>query len=432
MFKLILKTLWSRRHRNGWLLAELIVVCIVSWAIFDPVVVVTHDRMIPLGYDADCLCLVSLNVFRPNAPGFDRQATDSASLVRAYDNLVQRVRNYPEVKHATPILGWLYPNSQGQGITTRMPVGDTIPCRMRYIEFLPHTQFFETYGFRPGKGMTLEELSDYPYKDGDLVLSENTLETFFHTDNPQGCRFWQISSKDTLYTNVVGTTGTFRMYSDWQPIPVTFVPMNTIDLSYFPNDVKILVRLEERVSMDRFLHRFHPWMVRELRAGNLYAQKVESYQQLITKREYNTGTMTLYQRNVAMAVFFLINLCLGVSGTFWVQTRNRREEIGVMLSYGATRRDIVRFLLGEGIMLTTASTLIGCLFYLQYAISEGLAQGQTGMETTDSYWVHNFGQHFFIVSFIIYLILLVVVLVGIYIPARKISAISPTDALRDE
>ena len=83
-------------------------------------------------------------------------------------------------------------------------------------------------------------------------------------------------------------------------------------------------------------------------------------------------------------------------------------------------------------MLTTASTLIGCLFYLQYAISEGLAQGQTGMETTDSYWVHNFGQHFFIVSFIIYLILLVVVLVGIYIPARKISVISPTDALRDE
>ena len=62
MFKLILKMLWFRRHRNGWLLAELIVVCIVSWAIFDPVVVVTHDRMIPLGYDADRLCLVSLNV----------------------------------------------------------------------------------------------------------------------------------------------------------------------------------------------------------------------------------------------------------------------------------------------------------------------------------------------------------------------------------
>ena len=33
---------------------------------------------------------------------------------------------------------------------------------------------------------------------------------------------------------------------------------------------------------------------------------------------------------------------------------------------------------------------------------------------------------------IIYLILLVVVLVGIYIPARRISSIAPTEALRDE
>lgn len=431
MLKLIFKTLWSRRRRNGWLLAELIVVCIVSWVIFDPVIVVTHDRMIPLGYDADRLCLVSLNMYRPNAPGYDEQATDSASLMQAYDNLVQRVRNYPEVEHATPLLGWLYPNSQGQGTMTRIPAGDTTVCRMRYIEFLPHTQFFETYGFRPAKGLTPAALSDYPYKDGDLVLTENTLEAFFHTDNPQGRRFWIPRSQDTLYTDVVGATATFRMYSDWQPIPVAFVPMHTVNLSYFPNDVKILVRLEDGVGMERFLHRFHPWMVRELRAGNLYAQKVEPYRQLIARREY-AGTTTLYQRNVAMAVFFLVNLCLGVAGTFWVQTRTRREEVGVMLSYGATPGSIVRFLLGEGLVLTTVSTLVGCFLYLQYALSEGLAKGQTGMETTGSYWVQNFGQHFVIVSFIVYLVLLAVVLVGIYIPARRISSIPPTEALRDE
>lgn len=431
MFKLILKTLWSRRRRNGWLLAELIVVCIVSWAIFDPVIVVTHDRMIPLGYDADRLCLVSLNMYRPNAPGYDGQATDSASLMQAYSNLVQRVRNYPEVEHATPLLGWLYPNSQGLGSMTQVPAGDSIVCRMRYIEFLPHTQFFETYGFRPAKGLTPAELSDYPYKERELVLSENTLETFFHTDSPQGCRFWQFYGQDTLYTDVVGATAAFRMYSDWQPIPVAFVPMRTIDLNYFPDHVKILVRLEEGVSMEQFLHRFHPWMVRELRAGNLYAQKVEPYRQLIARREY-AGTTTLYQRNVAMAVFFLVNLCLGVAGTFWVQTRTRREEVGVMLSYGATPGSIVRFLLGEGLVLTTVSTLVGCFLYLQYALSEGLAKGQTGMETTGSYWVQNFGQHFVIVSFIVYLVLLAVVLVGIYIPARRISSIPPTEALRDE
>ena len=39
MFTLILKTLWARRRRNGWLLAELILVAVLSWIIFDPVIV---------------------------------------------------------------------------------------------------------------------------------------------------------------------------------------------------------------------------------------------------------------------------------------------------------------------------------------------------------------------------------------------------------
>ena len=43
MLKLILKNLWARRRRNGWLLAELILVSIVTWIILDPVIVMTYD-----------------------------------------------------------------------------------------------------------------------------------------------------------------------------------------------------------------------------------------------------------------------------------------------------------------------------------------------------------------------------------------------------
>lgn len=68
MLKLIFKNLWARRRRNGWLLAELILVSIVTWIILDPVIVVTHDRSIPLGYDADRLCLISLSKLQPQAP----------------------------------------------------------------------------------------------------------------------------------------------------------------------------------------------------------------------------------------------------------------------------------------------------------------------------------------------------------------------------
>lgn len=172
-------------------------------------------------------------------------------------------------------------------------------------------------------------------------------------------------------------------------------------------------------------------MVKELRAGNLFARNVRSYEALITKNESYDVT-PMYRRNLAMAAFFLINLCLGVIGTFWLQTRTRREEVGVMLSFGGTPGYIVRLLMGEGAVLTFIAALTGCLLYLQYAVKEGLERGRNWRQIIDECWITDFTQHFLVVSLIVFSILLAVVLIGIYIPARKISHIPPTEALRDE
>lgn len=434
MFRLIFKTLWARRRRNGWLLAELILVAVLSWIIFDPVIVVTYDRHLPLGYDADRLCMVSVGMLQPQAPGYDAQATDSASLMQAYLGIVERARQHPDVEQATPVLSFVYPGSQGSSTSTLTAEGDSVSHAFMYIEFLPHTHFFETFGFRPGQGsMTSEELSDYTYDELNVILSENMLEAMFHTPvYNKRLRFWTISETDTLYQPViVGTVGTFKYVSDWRPVPVAFKPVLHPDILSSLDDMHVVIRLKDGVSMDRFLHDFKPWMVRQMRVGNLYARDLQSYDDINADREFSSAT-SLYRRNLSIALFFLVNLCLGVIGTFWLQTRTRREEIGVMLSYGATPHRIRLQLLGEGVVLTTVATLAGCLLYLQYAISEGLNKGNAWVEGAASCWVDNFGLHFFIVSFIIYFILLLVVLIGIYIPARRISSIAPTEALRDE
>ena len=432
MFTLILKTLWTRRRRNGWLLAELILVAVLSWIIFDPVIVVTYDRHLPLGYDADRLCMVSVGMLRPQAPGYDEQATDSASLMQAYLNIVERARQHPDVEQAAPVLSFAYPGSSGSSSSGLTAAGDTLRLDLMYIEFLPHTHFFETYGFRPGQGsMTPEQLSDYAYNEANVVVTEDALEGLFHTRVFNRQRCWEADEEDTLYIPIVGTVGAFKYVSNWRPIPVGFVPVLHPDILSCLDDMHVVIRLKEGVSMDRFLHDFKPWMVRQMRAGNLYARDLQSYDAINKAREFDSTT-SLYRRNLSMALFFLINLCLGVIGTFWLQTRTRREEVGIMLSYGATPRRIRLQLLGEGMVLTTVATLIGCFLYLQYGLSEGLNKGNAWMQATTPCWVDHFGQHFAIVSLIIYLILLVVVLVGIYIPARRISTIPPTEALRDE
>ncbi|MDE5710917.1 MAG: hypothetical protein K2I27_07275, partial [Bacteroides sp.] len=113
MLKLIIKNLWARRRRNGWLLAELVLVSIISWVVLDPVIVVTHDRNIPLGYDADRLCLVSLATLQPSATGYDPAAQDSATLVDSYYHLIRRAADFEGVEMTTPILGFFYPKWPG-------------------------------------------------------------------------------------------------------------------------------------------------------------------------------------------------------------------------------------------------------------------------------------------------------------------------------
>lgn len=429
MWKLILKNLWSRRRRNGWLLAELILVTILSWYIFDPVMVVTYERHLPLGYDADRLCMVSVTMFPQEASGYEPQAADSASLVQAYLNLVDRVRRHPDVEQATPVLSFVYPGAMGIGTSSFIAEGDSVAHTALFIEFLPHTHFFETYGFQSGKGsMSAAQLSDldngYYY-----IMTEDLLEGMFRTHTYRNQRCWKVTGTDTCYTAVKGTVKVCKYLSDKRPVPIVFMPLQNPDIRSRLDNMRIVVRLKEGVRMGRFLHDFRPWMLRQLRIGNLYARELQSYDEINAAREFDS-TM-LYRCNLSIALFFLVNLCLGVIGTFWMQTRTRREEVGVMLSFGATPHRIRLLLLGEGTALTTLATFIGCFIYLQYAFSEGLNMGNSLAEVVID-WIDNFGLHFFLVSLMVYVILLLVVWIGIYIPARRISSISPTEALRDE
>lgn len=432
MLKLIFKNLWARRRRNGWLFAELILVSIVTWVIFDPVVVLTHDRDLPLGYDSDRLALISLASLPMQAAGYDPAGKDSTVTVDNFFRLIRKVTEYPDVEMATPVLGFCYPNSQGNSTSTFKAEGDTANINTMIMYFMPHTHFFETFDFKGSARMNAAQLSDHNYTQNEGVITETFARTAFHIADAGGKRLYSSSNKDTTYMSIIGTVKPFKAYSSWRPTNVIFKPQLSINTDEIMQNGRIAVRLKEGVSMDRFLHDFKPWMVKEMKAGNLFARTVKAYDKIIADREFSEGVTSKYRMNTALALFFMVNLCLGVIGTFWMQTRVRREEVGVMLSFGATPRHIMRLLMGEGIVLTTIAVLVGCLLYLQYAIKEGLYMGDTWMKVPDKYWVSEFAPHFLVLSVLVYLVLLAVVLIGIYIPARRISRIPPTEALRDE
>ena len=71
-----------------------------------------------------------------------------------------------------------------------------------------------------------------------------------------------------------------------------------------------------------FLHDFRTWAYSNLKAGNLYIREVSTYKEQLDYLEYGSGVTNKYRMNIILAVFFLINLALGVTGAFWLQTRS--------------------------------------------------------------------------------------------------------------
>ena len=50
-----------------------------------------------------------------------------------------------------------------------------------------------------------------------------------------------------------------------------------------------------------------------------------------------------------VVLFLLVNVFLGLIGTFWFRTRRRRSEIALRMTMGSTRGGVFRLLIGSGI-----------------------------------------------------------------------------------
>lgn len=437
MWKLIFKNLWSRRKRNGWIVVELIVVTIVLFVLVDKMAVSLYDSSLPLGYDADRLCVVSMKAYNNKSPRFNKERWDSASRVDDAFFLINKIKSIPEVENVTAV-PWSYINGIG-GSSNAMFSGnkerDSINLvNCIFYQFVPGLNYFETYGIKSVEGSpSAEELSKMSYAPMDIVVTKTYVDLFYPGENVIGKKVFHADpdKPDRWKYRVVGVVDGVRFKSYERTNCLAFMPY---DGYYFYYTCEAIVRLKPGVDMDDFVADFKKNRIPEMKAGNFYATGIKSYEDIIADQEQNDGITSPRQLSSVLMIFFLVNLCLGVIGTFWLQTRNRTEEAGIMRSFGAKRWTIRWMLLGEGFVLSTISVIIGCLVYLQVALDRGLEEGYKSffhLNKIDT-WITHFGEHFIIISLLCYVVIMITVLIGIYLPARNISNVEPIDALRNE
>lgn len=411
MWRIIFKMLMARKGRYGWLLTELVVVSIAVWVLVDPLVVQTSIELQDKGFDEHRLYRMELKTYSENYPHFVEM--DEAERHEAQLLMLRMVRSYPGVASAT-FQGNDGPFCSSTSINM-FRCGDR-EAFVNSVAFVPCSDFFKTFRFsESGRGGNAG-LDSMTFDDGCVVMSEET----FPGRSVMG-KLDTISNK-----TVAATTGLVRLHPDTPPEGVMFLPRTGMDVR------AIVMRISDNIDEQKFLSDFTDWVKKRLKSGNFYVKEVQSYSDFM---DDNSGKFKSYvQMRMVLGIFFLFCLFLGVSGTFWMQTSNRREEIGIMKSFGATSSVIVRTLIAEGVILATAAVAIGCFLYLQYAIKEGLylPDGNMYKFLSGRYWYEHFASHFAVTSLVTWMIVVIVVCTGIYVPARRVSRITPTDALHEE
>lgn len=414
MFKIILKNLWSRRNYNVWLFLELILITVIAWVVVNPVVQLLHNRSLPLGYDADRLCLIKLD------SDWSEDVRDTLiTREEAVRIIADRLQGMEEVEN---VLLEYYSTSLGTEFVWRGKYSSKFrpdsPVETFQLIFQKGKKYFETFGIKSLPGSpSPEQLSEGINVPNGVVVTRSFAIALFGTDRVVGDSISLCGQNEDRYSRIVGVVEDVRVRSYSDVATVVF----STDMYPMDQLPRIVVRLREGVSPSLFSEKIAAQSNRELCSGRQFIRSILPFEDLARQTEYSFGITNEVRLDIALAVFFMVSLCLGVVGSFWFQTRRRKEEIFIMRSFGATRRTIVSMLLGEGVVMVTMAVFVGCMAYLQYV-------HQVGTQSIRELWEEgffvdscfsNFTFHFTVVSFIVYVLLLAVVCLGIYIPARR-------------
>ena len=141
---------------------------------------------------------------------------------------------------------------------------------------------------------------------------------------------------------------------------------------------------------------------------------MEDYlQQSISFRKFSLRLLA------AFAAAALLLAAVGLYGVVSYGVSLRTQEIGVRMSLGALRRDILRLVIGEGMRLALAGAGLGLLAAL--ALTRTMKSLLFGVGAADP---RTFAA--------ITLLLLAAALLACWLPARRATRVAPVAALRSE
>jgi len=413
-----LRMIWSRLRNNGWVLAELFLVFIVMWFLCDSLGCLKYTFYRPLGYNIDHVYSLTTIIGGP---------TSDTTLTNAdrYLGALQKLEREPSVE-AVALCYWSLPMS-GSNSYNSLAAQDTIGVNARVI----NTTGGYIDVFRMGEDPQ-RPFAKTPAGWNNVMLSQAAVDGFrkkmptFSLDTPL--------SKYGDSTSVVtqgGKIEAFRTYRYGSDAAWFFYRMdeNLIKKQFADDWAQIVFRVKPVADGPDYRAKFISEIAPRLDMDDLFVADAVPYTEQQLQFEVMNGDTDKVNSQAIVVLFLLVNVFLGLIGTFWVRTRRRRGEIALRLAMGSTKGQVFRLLTGEGLLLLALVTIPAMIV----CYNVGMAEFTIGRTELISTWPVKWSfVRFLLGTMGAWLLIALMVVIGIWFPARQAVNIQPAEALHEE
>lgn len=415
----LLKQIWNERRSNGWLWTELLIVFVVLWFVVDWTYVTARTYYEPVGFDITDTYYLELSLKNNKSDSYIPKDKKSTTLGQDITELTNRLRRLPEVEavsvssNARPYIG------SNSGMMLRI---DTIVRNPLRRPMTP--DFFQVFRYQSADGRGYQPLVQ-ALKNGNVVVSENLWPDDFKGDRTLLGRE-VVNVDDSTEVFKIGGVSTKVRYNDFWPnysdryIAIAFPEKEMAGLNgeFYPSNMEVCLRVKPGIAKD-FPEHLMNLSSSQLSVGNLFILKVHDYENI--RNDFQQGSYNQVQVRFWMMGFLLMNILLGIVGTFWFRTQHRRSELALRVAVGSSRMQLWNRLNSEGLMLLSLAALPAAV--ICYNIGH--------LDLTDGYM--EWGIVRFLITFAIsYFLMALMILAGIWFPARQAVRIQPAEALREE
>lgn len=412
MTKKLLTQIKNEWLSNLWLALELLVVSVVMWYVVDYLYTRAATYLEPRGFNIEHCYLIELGELTPKSPDYtpDKSRDDTHADIA---ELVERLRCRPEVE-AVSLSQNSYPyngsNSSGE---VRY---DTLQSPGWTIRRMVTPDFVRVFRYQGTRGETPEQLAEM-LERGEFLASDNLYRKYDRKLTEFVGKRFQLFG-DTTKTYQLGASLQNVRYHDYDQAHSSFCFL--AKQSFYYVGLELCVRVREGQD-NNFITKLKEDSESQFRIGNLFISEIRSFHDI--RRNFQQA-WTNNIRNYVMGMgFLLLNIFLGLLGTFWFRTQQRRSEIALHKAHGATDRAIFSRLLSEGLLLLAVVTPIALVVDWNLAHMElNSWRNDTTLE-----W-----DRLLFCAGISFVLMALMIAIGIGIPARKAMKVQPAEALHDE